>query len=63
MPAKENLILGWDYYIEKGNVVFTERYLLKRGECCNNGCRHCPWRDKSPDVDPAESSPEKETNR
>ncbi|MEK7357839.1 MAG: cysteine-rich CWC family protein [Bdellovibrionota bacterium] len=34
---------GDDFYYEKGLVVFTEAYHLKRGECCNNGCRHCPY--------------------
>lgn len=28
---------------EKGYVVFTETYLLSRGYCCGNGCRHCPY--------------------
>jgi hypothetical protein len=23
--------------------VFTEKYLLKRGYCCKNGCKHCPY--------------------
>ncbi|MBO3699233.1 DUF5522 domain-containing protein [Roseivirga sp. E12] len=33
-----------DYYIGKdGKLVFTELYLLKRGYCCQNGCRHCPY--------------------
>ncbi|MDB4925310.1 MAG: hypothetical protein JWR23_1366 [Mucilaginibacter sp.] len=33
-----------DYYInEEGNFVFTEAYHLKRGYCCENKCRHCPW--------------------
>ena len=32
-----------DFYIEKGFVVFTEAYHLKRGYCCKNGCRHCPF--------------------
>lgn len=33
-----------DYYIdENGNLVFTAAYLLKRGYCCGNGCRHCPY--------------------
>lgn len=31
------------YYVESGNVVFTEKYHLKRGYCCGNGCRHCPY--------------------
>ena len=32
-----------DYYIEAGRYVFTERYHLRRGSCCGNGCRHCPY--------------------
>jgi len=24
-------------------MVFTEAYHLKRGYCCKNGCRHCPY--------------------
>lgn len=31
------------YYMENGLVVFTEAYHLKRGYCCNSGCRHCPY--------------------
>lgn len=35
---------GLDYYKENtGHTVFTEWYHLKRGECCGNGCRHCPY--------------------
>ena len=33
-----------DYYIENGKVIFTEKYHLKRGKCCNNGCKHCPYK-------------------
>ncbi len=32
-----------DYYWENGLLVFTEAYHLKRGYCCQNGCRHCPY--------------------
>lgn len=32
-----------DFYMEDGNVVFTEAYHLKRGKCCGSGCRHCPY--------------------
>lgn len=31
------------YYTDEGYRVFTEKYLLKRGHCCQNGCRHCPY--------------------
>ena len=33
-----------DYYMsEEGYIVFTEQYHLKRGYCCQSGCRHCPY--------------------
>ncbi|MCC6138935.1 MAG: cysteine-rich CWC family protein [Bdellovibrionaceae bacterium] len=32
-----------DFYLENGFMVFTEKYLLKRGYCCKNNCRHCPY--------------------
>jgi len=35
-----------DYYVENGYRVFTSKYLLKRGYCCSNNCRHCPYRSK-----------------
>lgn len=31
------------WYMENGFMVFTEAYHLKRGYCCKNGCRHCPY--------------------
>jgi hypothetical protein len=33
-----------DFYLdENGNTVFTAAYHLKRGHCCANACRHCPY--------------------
>ena len=37
------LIKDEDYYIDNGNYVFTDTYLLRRGSCCSSGCRHCPY--------------------
>jgi hypothetical protein len=28
---------------DTGYVVLTAATLLARGDCCGNGCRHCPW--------------------
>ena len=43
LPSKK-LVQGEDYYInEQGNWVFTAAYHLKRGYCCNSGCKHCPY--------------------
>ena len=33
-----------EFYVEDGLLVFTEAYHLRRGYCCNNDCRHCPYR-------------------
>lgn len=36
-----------DYYFnEAGLMVFTAEYHLKRGYCCKNECKHCPWNYK-----------------
>ncbi len=34
-----------DYYFDGPFLVFTAAYHLKRGYCCGNGCRHCPYND------------------
>jgi hypothetical protein len=33
-----------DYYLEGATVVFTAGFHLRRGYCCGNGCRHCPYK-------------------
>ena len=43
LPKTANTIEGIDYYTENGYLVFTKWFLLKRGYCCGNGCRHCPY--------------------
>lgn len=42
---------GKDYYFnEQGLMVLTEAYHLRRGYCCGNGCKHCPYKgDKKVD--------------
>ena len=40
---KGQLTEGRDYYLESGAMVFTASYLKRRGYCCGNGCRHCPY--------------------
>lgn len=44
---KSRLIQGIDYYLEGGKFVFTGTYHLKRGYCCNSGCRHCPYKGEA----------------
>lgn len=60
-PKAPILVEGEDYYLENGLFVFTAAYHLKRGFCCHNNCRHCPYRDQEaaeqrPDDSPAEKS-------
>ncbi|MFN8350938.1 MAG: DUF5522 domain-containing protein [Flavobacteriales bacterium] len=31
------------YWSPEGFLVFTEQYHRKRGHCCGNRCRHCPY--------------------
>lgn len=39
-----NLTEGEDfYYKEDGYIVLTEKFHLKKGICCGNGCKHCPY--------------------
>ncbi len=38
-----NFIEGVDYYFENGLMILTAYFLSKRGSCCDNGCRNCPY--------------------
>jgi hypothetical protein len=35
------------YYDDQGRKVMTEAYHKKRGYCCNNKCKHCPYRENA----------------
>jgi hypothetical protein len=40
----EQLVEGSDYYYNaEGYIVLTEAFHLKKGNCCGNGCKHCPY--------------------
>jgi len=41
--SANTLVAGEDYYSECDAIVFTARYHLRRGYCCESGCRHCPY--------------------
>jgi hypothetical protein len=47
------LVEGIDYYIESGRWVFTAVYHRKRGHCCKNVCRHCPFGNSPSDREKA----------
>lgn len=40
-----HLTEGTDYYREGNAIVFTSLYHLRRGYCCDSGCRHCPYEE------------------
>lgn len=41
---KEEFKEGIDFYFdESGLMVLTKNFHLKRGFCCGNGCRNCPF--------------------
>ena len=46
----EKFVENVDYYFENGLMVLTERFLKKRGYCCKNSCRHCPYQKKEEDI-------------
>ena len=35
------------YHSLEGYVIFTEKYHLKGGYCCNNNCKHCPYKKET----------------
>ena len=35
------------YYDSNGMMVMTEEYHKRRGKCCGNGCKHCPYGEKA----------------
>ena len=39
----EKFVEGIDYYFDEGLMVLTREFLIKRGYCCDNGCRNCPY--------------------
>lgn len=46
LPKTKELIDEIDYYLENGKYVFKPWFHLKRGYCCDNNCRHCPYKSK-----------------
>lgn len=40
---------GLEFYTDpaSGLMVMTALHHLRRGQCCSNGCRHCPYDDEA----------------
>lgn len=45
-PKVVPLVENEDYYLDHGLMVLTARYHLRRGYCCEQGCRHCPYAEE-----------------
>ena len=44
MDFKQEELTPEDFYLnDQGFKVFTEKYHLKRGFCCQSNCKHCPY--------------------
>jgi hypothetical protein len=44
----EQTVEGVDYTMSSdGYRIMTEFYLVKRGYCCSNGCKNCPYSPKA----------------
>lgn len=41
-----NLIEHLDYEMQNNYMVFTRWFFLKRGRCCKNNCKNCPYISK-----------------
>ncbi|MEZ2348014.1 DUF5522 domain-containing protein [Terriglobus sp. RCC_193] len=49
--STEPALADEDFYFEGPFLVFTAAYHRKRGSCCGNSCRHCPY-DENGDLVP-----------
>ncbi|MDT7602555.1 MAG: hypothetical protein QOF61_552 [Acidobacteriota bacterium] len=56
------LVEGVDFYFEGAAIVFTKEYHLRRGYCCESGCRHCPFGFKKEARDDDSSTHERKEN-
>lgn len=55
-PAESPLVEGEDFYREGVAIVFTARFHLRRGYCCESGCRHCPYRAPERDEEQSDAN-------
>jgi hypothetical protein len=44
MAFTKKLIEGIDFVYMDGKCVWTEKFLLERGFCCNGKCLNCPYK-------------------
>jgi uncharacterized protein DUF5522 len=58
--SPESLVEGEDFYWEGEAMVFTARYHLRRGYCCDSGCRNCPFEKHEPGSTKLEADEERQ---
>jgi hypothetical protein len=46
MAPIKKLIEGIDFVCVDGKLIWTEKFLLERGFCCNGRCPNCPYVEK-----------------
>jgi hypothetical protein len=44
--ALNKYVEGIHYYMEGERIIFTSLFHIERGQCCGNGCKHCPYDPK-----------------
>lgn len=44
--SNRKYILGIDYTVIDGKVIFSSNFLIKKGECCGSTCENCPYTEK-----------------
>jgi hypothetical protein len=47
MAPIKKLIEGIDFVCVDGKLIWTEKFLLERGFCCNGRCPNCPYKIKN----------------
>ncbi|WP_210798051.1 DUF5522 domain-containing protein [Pseudoalteromonas ostreae] len=43
--SNDNLIEHLDYEMQNSYMVFSRWFFLKRGKCCKNNCKNCPYKN------------------
>ena len=56
------LVENEDYYLDHGLMVLTARYHRRRGYCCEQGCRHCPYTELPNGNSKTDVASQEETN-
>lgn len=47
LMTNKEFIEGEDYHLVEGRVIFSEKYLKEKEECCGGQCELCPYTEKA----------------